>query len=269
MPLTNPAIGGLLALALAISTASFAQTITIGETNRLGIDDSANAGYLLAEGPFNLSQQATINSLSFYVGSVSGNLRLGIYTSGTNNDCHGGALQAQTNSVSTSGHANSWLTANVVTPVQLSGGNYCLAYEQSSNSLHSVKGMTQGVGDYWYTHSFGTFPATFSSSLGGPDGYHWSIYATLTPVQQNPTLSVSFNPTNPSIPYTSALGTVVAQIVPAWSDGSHFTGTAAFGSPYFSDGGCFSIDGNLNLITACGLSGDSGTVQNITVTATQ
>jgi hypothetical protein len=254
---------------VAVFGISNAQTITIGETNRLGIDDSANAGYLLAEGPFNLSQQATINSLSFYVGSVSGNLRLGIYTAGTNNDCHGGTLEAQTNSVSTSGHANSWITANVVTPVQLPVGNYCLAYEQSSNSLHSVKGMTQGVGDYWYTHSYGTFPSTFSSSLGGPDGYHWSIYGTLTPVQQQPTLSLSFSPASPSIPYTSSLGTAVAQIVPAWSDGSQFTGTVAFAYPYFSDGGCFSIDGSLNLITACSLSSDGNTVQNVTVTANQ
>jgi hypothetical protein len=64
----------------------------------------------------------------------------------------------------------------------------------------------------------------------------------------------------------------VAQAVPAWSDGSQFTGTVAFASPYFSDGGVFALDSNFNVIISSsgpGLTGDGGTVQNATVNATQ
>lgn len=84
-----------------------------------------------------------------------------------------------------------------------------------------------------------------------------------------PTLSLSFNPPTPSILATSPLNTIVAQIVPAWSDGSQFTGTVAFGPPNSNDGGCFSIDAHLNLTTSCNLSADANTTQNVTVVATQ
>jgi hypothetical protein len=84
-----------------------------------------------------------------------------------------------------------------------------------------------------------------------------------------PTLSLTFNPPNPSIPAAAASGTFVTTIVPAWSDGSPFTGSLMFASPNFSDNGCFSINGSLQLITACNLTGDGGTIQNVTVSAIQ
>jgi hypothetical protein len=260
-------VGLLVALAVAtLAGPSRAQTITIGETATLGIADNGNAGLLLAQGPYQLSQAATINSLSFYTTTVSGHLRLGVYTSGTNHNCKGGSLKAQTNAVTPS--SNSWNTANVITPVQLPAGSYCLAYEVSSNSTGFRKGQSTGQSIVYYSKSFGAFPATFSSNPA-TDPYHWSFYATLTVTRTAPTLSVSLNPSNLRIPSTSSVGTIVGQIVPAWSDGSRFIGTVSFASPYFSDGGCFSIDGSLNLITACDLSGDGGTVQNVTIAATQ
>ncbi len=259
----------LLALAVpllvaGVSGSANSQTVYLGEMTLLGAADSGNSGLLLAQGPYQLSQAATINSLTFYTTTVSGQLRLGIYDSGSSHNCKGGSLKAQTNAFTPG--ANQWNTANVVTPVQLPIGSYCLAYEVSSNSTGFRKGTSTGQSLVYYSKSFGSFPATFSSSPS-TDPNHWSFYATLQGAA--PTLSLSFNPPSPSILATSALGTVVAQIVPAWSDGSQFTGTVAFASPYFSDGGCFSIDGSLNLITACDLSGDGDTVQNTTVSATQ
>jgi hypothetical protein len=259
------AVNLLVGVALFFTTPCHAQTITLGETTLLGISDSGNAGFLLAQGPYQLSQAATINSLSFYTTTVSAHLRLGIYTSGPHSDCKGGSLQAQTNALTPS--SNSWNTASVITPVQLPVGSYCLAYEVGSNVTGFRKGLSTGQSIVYYPKSFGTFPATFSSNPS-TDPYHWSFYATLTPPPP-PTLSLSFSPPAPSIQATAPLNTPVAQIMPTWSDGSQFTGTVAFGSPNFSDGGCFSIDGSLNLITSCDLSGDSNTVQNVTVVATQ
>ena len=255
----------LIALALVSAQSALAQTVLLGETSPLGIADSGNAGLLLAQGPYTLSQAATINSLSFYTTSISGQPRLGIYGAGTNHNCKGGSLKAQTNAVTPA--SNTWNTANVVTPILLPVGSYCLAYEVSSNATGFRKGLSTGQSITYYPKTFGGLPATFS---GNPstDPYHWSFYATLS--GGAPALSVSFRPPNPSIPPTSPNGTVVAQIVPSWSDGSPFTGTVALsGSPYFSDGGCFAVDGSLNVITACDLSGDDGTVQNITAVATQ
>ncbi len=267
-PLTI-ALVALLSVASWVSDARSQATITLGETNLLGALDSGNAGLLLAQGPYQLSQAATINSLSFYVLTASHQLRLGIYDSGPNHDCKGGHLQAQTNAFTPGG--NRWNTANVVAPVQLPVGSYCLAYEPSSNSLSFRKGISSGQSIVWYNKSFGSLPTTFSSNPS-TDPNHWSFHATLTPAQQTPTLSITFNPPNPSIPPTAAAGTVVSQIQPTWSDGSQFTGTVAFSSPDFSDGGTFAIDGNLNVIissTGPGVSGDNGTVQNISITATQ
>ncbi len=257
-----------LLLCVLFPYAAGAQTLYLGEMSLLGAADSGNAGLLLAQGPYQLSQAATINSLTFYTTTVSGQLRLGIYTSGASHNCKGGSLEAQTNAFTPG--ANQWNTANVITPVQLPVGSYCLAYEVSSNSTGFRKGISTGQSIDYYTKSFGSLPATFSSSPS-TDPNHWSFYATLTGA--TPTLSISFNPPNPSVPASTPAGTVIAQIVPAWSDGSQFMGTLSCTSaPYYCDGGTFTIDGSSNLIvssTGPGLSGDGGTVQNITATATQ
>ncbi len=260
----------LLAIALLSGGNARAQMINLGETVRLGAADSGNANLLMSSGPYGLTTPATIKSLSFYVTRASGHLRLGIYDSGPNNNCSGGTLKAQTNSFSPS--SNKWNTANVITETQLPAGNYCLVALPSSNSLGFVKGMTTGINDYCANFTFGSMPATFPANPFCIDGYHWSLYATLTPVVAAPTLSISFNPSAPSVPANTPVGTTVAAISAQWSDGSPFTGVLAFGTPYFSDGGTFAIDGNNNLIvssTGPGLSGDVGTVQNVTTVATQ
>jgi hypothetical protein len=150
----------------------------------------------------------------------------------------------------------------------LPAGSYCLVALPSSNTLGFVKGMTTGINDYCANFTFGSMPATFPANPFCIDGFHWSLYATLTPA----TLSISFNPPAPSAPADTPVGTVIAAISAQWSNGSPFTGTLSFGSPNFSDGGTFAIDGSSNLIvssTGPGVSGDGGTVQNVTLVATQ
>jgi hypothetical protein len=257
-----------LAVAVLASPAA-AQTITLGETALLGFLDSGNGNLLAAQGPYPLAQAATIQSLSFYVVNP-GLVRLGIYDSGPNNDCTGGTLRAQTNPFNTVG--NSWNTANVITPVPLPAGNYCLAYLPSSNSLSFRKGLTTGIGEVNYYFAFGPMPAIFSRNPGG-DPFHWSFYATLTgAAPPPPTLQLSFNPPNPSVAANARPGTVVTAIQVNWSNSQPFTGTVGFGPPYGSDGGVFAIDGNLNIIVAStgpGLAADTNTIQQVTIVAAQ
>jgi hypothetical protein len=86
-----------------------------------------------------------------------------------------------------------------------------------------------------------------------------------------PYLVLSLNPPNPSITSSAPLGSVVATIISGWSNGSPFTGTLSFAPPYSNDHGTFAISGN-NLIinpSGPGVSSSAGTIQNVTIVATQ
>src|SRR3989338_3237690 len=149
-----------------------AQDITIGETIILTNPDNGNGNLLVAQSA-TLSQTATIQSLSFYVTTASGNLRLGIYDA-TGPSGGPGTKKAETNLfVPTTG----WNTANVITPVSLSPGTYWLAYLHSSSSLAFVDDYTGSA--KWYSYTFGSMPQTFSTSPTGGYAVHWSFYATL------------------------------------------------------------------------------------------
>lgn len=144
----------------------------MGETNILSSGDSGNGNLLLAQ-QATLSQAGTLQSLSFYVTTAAGNLRLGVYDA-TGPSGGPGSLKAQTNSfVPTTG----WNTQNVVTPIALTAGTYWLAYLPSSSSLAFVR---DGTGSFrYYSYTFGPMPTTFSTTpTSGTD--HWSLYATLT-----------------------------------------------------------------------------------------
>jgi hypothetical protein len=86
-----------------------------------------------------------------------------------------------------------------------------------------------------------------------------------------PTLSLSLSPSSPSVASNAALGSAVATITATWSDGSPFTGTLTFGSPYSNDNATFAISGNHLIINPAGpgVSADANTVQNVTIVATQ
>jgi hypothetical protein len=85
------------------------------------------------------------------------------------------------------------------------------------------------------------------------------------------TLQLSFSPSNPTVSSTAPLGSVVTTITASWSNGSPFTGTLSFGTPYGSDNGVFAISGN-NLIlnpAGPGLSNTGNTTVSVTVAANQ
>jgi hypothetical protein len=113
-----------------------------------------------------------------------------------------------------------------------------------------------------YTYSTGFPKQTWNQS-------NYYVDVAFTP--NAPTLLLSFNPTTPSVPANAPGGTVVATIVPSWSDGSLFTGTLSFGPPNSNDSGTFAISGFTLIVNPAGpgLSADGGTTQNVTVVATQ
>ncbi|MBE7554342.1 MAG: hypothetical protein HS126_25090 [Anaerolineales bacterium] len=158
--------------------------LTIGETNILAADDSGNGDLLVAQQVI-LHQSATLQSLSFYITSAAGQLRLGIYDDAGGNP---GTLRAQTTAFTP---VVGWNTQNVLTPVLLPAGTYWLAYLAESNNLHfrvELSGSSR-----FYSHPFGVLPNTFSSSPSS-DTFHHSLYATLL-VDPPPTSTPTQTPT--------------------------------------------------------------------------
>lgn len=80
----------------------------------------------------------------------------------------------------------------------------------------------------------------------------------------------------PSVPPDTPVGSTVATATAAWSNGAAFTGTLMFAAPYTDDGGIFALScttcSTANIVispSGPGLSSDAGSVQQITVAATQ
>lgn len=160
--------------ALILTATAGASSLNIGESTVLPTFDSGNGDLLVAQSA-SLAQDATIQSLSFYVVTAAGNLRLGIYDdSGPSGGP--GALKAQTASFApTAG----WNTQPVVTPVSLTAGTYWLAYLASSNTLSFRKIDDSSSSGVYYSQTFGTLPDTYSTSPSTTPS-HWSFYATLS-----------------------------------------------------------------------------------------
>ncbi len=145
--------------------AQVTQSVTMGETstNLTQQDDHGDANHLIGQ-QFTLGQTATVQSLSFYVTTPSGKLRLGIYDTS-------GAKVAETNEITP---VSGWNTSPV-TARSLTAGTYWLTYLTNSNNLYfpwSTSGSYKSA-----SFTYGTMPATFPSSTGGTG--HAAIYATL------------------------------------------------------------------------------------------
>lgn len=151
-----------------------AASITIGDTNVESINDGSNANFLFAQ-QATLSQSATIQSLSFYVRTASGNLRLGVYDA-TGPSGSPGALKAQTNSFTP---VTGWNTQPVVTPVSLPAGTYWLAYLPQNNGLGFQNVLGTGL-EYHVGVTFGSLPTTFPTAGEGQGADQWSFYGTLS-----------------------------------------------------------------------------------------
>jgi beta-glucanase (GH16 family) len=158
--------------AVSVTLNNVATNLNIGETNILASDDSGNGNMLLAQ-QTSLGQTATIQSMSFYVATASGKLRLGIYdASGPSGGP--GAKKAETAEITP---VTGWNTANVTTPVSLPAGTYWLAYFPNDNNLHFRLDTSSGTHRF-YSLTYTTMPATFSTTPTTGAG-HWSLYASL------------------------------------------------------------------------------------------
>ena len=144
--------------------------ITIGETSILTNSYSGIGNQLVAQ-QVTLSQSATIQSLSYYVSTASGQLRLGIYN---NNGSNPGTLVAETSAFTP---VTGWNTQPVITPTLLPAGTYWLAFLPQSSSF-AGRISYSGVGRY-YGYTFGALPASYSTAPSS-GAFHFSLYATLT-----------------------------------------------------------------------------------------
>ena len=169
-------------------------SIRIGDTTIESTKDSGN-GNLLVVQKATLSQAATIQSLSFYVNALGGNLRLGLYADNAGSP---GALKASTNQFTPI--STGWNTQNVVTPVSLTAGTYWLAYSPQSNSLGFERSNNGSGTAHWINFNYGPLPATFPSGSSG-GSVQWSFYATLNTA---PTPTPTATPANESVSLVNA-----------------------------------------------------------------
>jgi hypothetical protein len=121
-----------------------------------------------------LANAGTLQSLSFYVRVIGGDLRLGIYNAAGPGGGPGAKL-AETGSFTP---VAGWNTQPVLVPVALAPGVYWLAYLPQSSALGFWKGTTTGVGGKYYSVPFGALPATFSTAPASTPS-HWSMYGTV------------------------------------------------------------------------------------------
>jgi len=188
----------LIIAATSIATAT-PTSIPIGDTTIESRDDSGH-GYLLVAQKVNLSQTATIQSLSFYVNALGGDLRLGLYA---DNAGYPGALIASTNEFTPT--STGWNTQNVVAPAILTPGTYWLAYLPQRDYL-GFKATSDGSGTaHWVYVNYGPLPATFPGASNG-DSVQWSFYATLN-TELGPTVELAERtpPVDPSDPTLAGL----------------------------------------------------------------
>ena len=161
--------------------------ITMGELNILSTDDSGNANLLIAQSA-TLTAQATTVSISFYITTAAGNLRLGIYDA-TGPSGGPGTKVAETVEFTPN---TGWNTQNVITPQQLAAGTYWIAYLPNNNGLHFVKAVDGTSSGKYYSFTYGTLPTTFSVSPSSTTS-HWSLYTTLNPTTSTGSVSLRWD----------------------------------------------------------------------------
>jgi hypothetical protein len=161
-------------------TVSNTGNITIGTTTIGPDDDNGNANLLLAQ-QTTLGQSASIQSLSFYVTTAAGKLRLGIYDA-TGPSGGPGAKVAETAELTPT---TGWNTASTTTHPTLAAGTYWLAYAPSDNNLHFRIDRSTGNHKY-YSRTYQALPATFATTGLSVATGNWSFYATLILGSQGP-----------------------------------------------------------------------------------
>lgn len=154
---------------LLLAVQSNAGTVTVGTTAVLTNTETGIGNYLAATRS-SLAQAGTLQSLTIYAATASGQVRLGLYA-----DTNGspGALVASTNAFTP---VAGWNT-QTVTPAVLVSGNYWLAVAIANNGFAMRTDWSSGTAR-WMVRTFGALPATWPS--GGSSGaVSISFYGTV------------------------------------------------------------------------------------------
>ena len=162
-------------LLLACAWPCAAQTmITMGDKTVEAASDNGNGNLLIVQQAV-LAQPGTLQSLSFYVTTASGQLNMGVYSPNGPNGGPGSLLATTATATAVTG----WNTLMTSTHPVLQSGTYWLAYYPSSNTLAFRK--QNNSGNCWYkSRTFGPMPTTFPASPVSCTPTTWSFYASLT-----------------------------------------------------------------------------------------
>jgi hypothetical protein len=142
--------------------------VNLGQTAILTNLDNGNGNLLVAQ-PITLTQTASLQSLSFYVKTAAGQLRLGLYSGTTPT-----TLISQCAAFTA---VAGWNT-RVATSGNLVPGQYWIAYLPSSNTL-SFENVATGFSSYFKTFTFGALPTTFPTGPSTTPS-QWSFYGTFS-----------------------------------------------------------------------------------------
>jgi hypothetical protein len=228
------------------------------------------------------TQPGTISAITFYRGTASpGGYVARLYSAS-------GDVLGEVTMPQESDPVPGWQTATFSTPISSSPKKTYIAayYAPSGQHADDYYGLRHGVttgplaapaswtvggnGVYFYGNGFPQ--STWEASNYFVDVLSTSTVATpYLKLSVDPDLKLSVDPASPSITSDTQLGSVVAAITASWSDGSPFTGTLSFGTPYSNDNGTFAILDNSLIIDPAGpgVSADGDTTQNVTIVATQ
>jgi Domain of unknown function (DUF4082) len=261
---------------LVLSHAAAAQsplTIFGNATPRTPIDPDTNAVTLGVK--FQSSQSGAISGIRFYraARSSSGYVARLYKADGT-------MLASTSVSAEPCSTLPCWEELDFASPISIGpnttyvaayfvkGGHYAgdtngLANRVTSGPLAApASSQAGGNGVYKYGTSIAFPNQTYQASN------YW-VDVAFTP--SAPSLLMSFNPPNPSIPSNAPPGAAVAVVNVTWSNGAPFTGNLKFAAPYGDDSGAFVLSGNDIIINpnGPGVGAAGGTTQNITINAVQ
>jgi Domain of unknown function (DUF4082) len=218
------------------------------------------------------SQAGTISAIRFYRGATSPSGYVARLYSAAGQRLGSVALATE------SGPVPGWQTAVFPAPISISVNTSYVAayYTPNGNYADDYYGLNNGVTN-------GPLNVPASATVGGNGVYYYGlgfpastweasnyyVDVLFTPVAPLPVLSLTFDPPNPSIPDTTPKGATVATILPTWSDGQPFTGTISIGDS--DPAGVFAISGNSLIIDpqGPGVGAAGGTVEQVTIVATQ
>ena len=153
-----------------VTVTAVTSTFTIGYTTLFTSTDNGNANVLKAM-KVTLSQAATIKSLSMYVGTVGGQLTLGIYTDASGSP---GTLVATTASFTP---VAGWNTAVTTASPSLAAGTYWLVFE-TNNNTQAQRYQTGTVAIKYRAFTYAAMPGSFGTATTDWS-VNYSLYATL------------------------------------------------------------------------------------------